>query len=52
MRAAGIREYSEPIEPLGLPDPGRLRSDELLAVNAAPAGAAEAITAVRDGGGS
>jgi NADPH:quinone reductase-like Zn-dependent oxidoreductase len=30
VRAAGIREYSEPIEPLGLPDPGWLRSDELL----------------------
>lgn len=30
MRAAGIREYSEPVEPLDLPDPGGLRPDEVL----------------------
>jgi NADPH:quinone reductase-like Zn-dependent oxidoreductase len=30
MRAAGIRDYSDPVEPLDLPDPGGLRSDEVL----------------------
>jgi NADPH:quinone reductase-like Zn-dependent oxidoreductase len=30
VRAAGIREYSDPIELLDLPDPGALRSDEVL----------------------
>jgi NADPH:quinone reductase-like Zn-dependent oxidoreductase len=30
MRAAGIRRYSEPVEPLELPGPGELRPDEVL----------------------
>jgi len=30
MRAAGIHKYSDPVEPLDLPDPGGLRSDEVL----------------------
>jgi NADPH:quinone reductase-like Zn-dependent oxidoreductase len=30
MRAAGIRAYSDPVESLDLPDPGGLRSDEVL----------------------
>ena len=30
MRAAGIREYSAPVEPLDLPDPGDLKPDEVL----------------------
>jgi NADPH:quinone reductase-like Zn-dependent oxidoreductase len=30
MRAAGIRRYSGPVEPLELPGPGALRPDELL----------------------
>jgi NADPH:quinone reductase-like Zn-dependent oxidoreductase len=30
MRAAGIRRYSEPVEPMELPGPGELRPDELL----------------------
>jgi NADPH:quinone reductase-like Zn-dependent oxidoreductase len=30
MRAAGIRRYSDPVELLDLPDPGELRSDEVL----------------------
>jgi NADPH:quinone reductase-like Zn-dependent oxidoreductase len=30
MRAAGIRGYSEPVEPMELPGPGELRPDELL----------------------
>src|SRR5215469_7344270 len=30
MRAAGIRESSDPVEPLDLPDPGGLRPDEVL----------------------
>jgi hypothetical protein len=29
MQAAGIRAYSDPVEPLDLPDPGELRSDEV-----------------------
>jgi NADPH:quinone reductase-like Zn-dependent oxidoreductase len=30
MRAAGIRQYLAPVEPLDLPDPGELRPDEAL----------------------
>lgn len=30
MRAAGIRQYSAPVEPLELPGPGELRPDEVL----------------------
>lgn len=30
MRAAGIRRYSGPVEPMELPGPGELRPDELL----------------------
>ena len=30
MRAAGIRQYSDPVEPLELPGPGELRPDEVL----------------------
>ena len=30
MRAAGIRQYSAPVELLELPGPGELRSDEVL----------------------
>jgi NADPH:quinone reductase-like Zn-dependent oxidoreductase len=30
MRAAGIREYSAPVEPLDLPEPGDLAADEVL----------------------
>src|SRR5262249_34320942 len=30
MRAAGIRRYSAPVEPLDLPGPGELRPDEVL----------------------
>jgi NADPH:quinone reductase-like Zn-dependent oxidoreductase len=30
MRAAGIRRYSAPVEPLELPGPGELRPDEVL----------------------
>src|SRR5215467_3080515 len=30
MRAAGIRRYSAPVEPLELPGPGGLRPDEVL----------------------
>src|SRR5262245_57362872 len=30
MLAAGIRRYSAPVEPLGLPGPGELRPDEVL----------------------
>jgi NADPH:quinone reductase-like Zn-dependent oxidoreductase len=30
MRAAGIRQYSGPVEPLELPAPGELRPDEVL----------------------
>jgi NADPH:quinone reductase-like Zn-dependent oxidoreductase len=39
MRAAGIRRYSGPVEPLELPGPGELRPDEVLVeVRAAGAG--------------
>lgn len=30
MRAAGIRQYSAPVEPIELPGPGELRPDEVL----------------------
>ena len=30
MRAAGIRRYSDPVQPMELPGPGDLRPDEVL----------------------
>jgi NADPH:quinone reductase-like Zn-dependent oxidoreductase len=49
MRAAGIRAYSAPVEPLDLPDPGELAADEvLIEVRACGAGNWDEIT--RNGG--